>query len=133
MRWRPPTSEERQLAILWGVLSVSSILLRPLWLLLPPLLPPCPLRTLTGLPCPTCGTAHAAIALLDGKPLAALAANPLATLAGIGFLAGGLAAPLWLWAGGRLPVLPTPPPGWLRFAMLAALLAGWGYVIAVWR
>lgn len=133
MRWRQPKTEERQLVVLWGVLVAASILLRPFWLLLPPLLPPCPLRTLTGLPCPTCGTAHAAVALLDGRILAALAANPMTTVAAVLFLVGGMLAPLWVLAGGRIPALSAQPPPWLRLLMLTALLAGWAYVIAVWR
>jgi hypothetical protein len=37
---------------------------------------PCPLRTLTGIPCPLCGMTTAATALASGDPGAALAANP---------------------------------------------------------
>jgi hypothetical protein len=37
---------------------------------------PCPLRTLTGIPCPLCGMTTAATALAAGDPGAALAANP---------------------------------------------------------
>jgi Protein of unknown function (DUF2752) len=38
---------------------------------------PCPLRTLTGVPCPFCGTTTSVEATLHGDPGAALAANPL--------------------------------------------------------
>jgi Protein of unknown function (DUF2752) len=37
---------------------------------------PCPLRTLTGVPCPLCGMTTAATALASGDLGAALAANP---------------------------------------------------------
>jgi hypothetical protein len=37
---------------------------------------PCPLRALTGIPCPLCGTTTAATALASGDLGAALAANP---------------------------------------------------------
>jgi len=37
---------------------------------------PCPLRTLTGIPCPLCGMTTAATALASGDLGAALAANP---------------------------------------------------------
>lgn len=37
---------------------------------------PCPLRTVTGIPCPVCGMTTAAVALVAGHPAAALAANP---------------------------------------------------------
>jgi hypothetical protein len=41
---------------------------------------PCPLRTLTGIPCPLCGMTTAATALASGDLGAALAANPFALL-----------------------------------------------------
>ena len=37
---------------------------------------PCPLRTLTGIPCPLCGMTTGATALVSGDLGAALAANP---------------------------------------------------------
>jgi hypothetical protein len=37
---------------------------------------PCPLRTLTGVPCPLCGMTTSVEATLHGHPAAALAANP---------------------------------------------------------
>jgi hypothetical protein len=37
---------------------------------------PCPLRTLTGVPCPMCGMTSSVEATLHGHPVAALAANP---------------------------------------------------------
>ncbi len=37
----------------------------------------CPLRDMTGLPCPTCGGTHAAVALAEGSWFSALSANPL--------------------------------------------------------
>ncbi|MCB1185053.1 DUF2752 domain-containing protein [bacterium] len=41
----------------------------------------CPLREMTGWPCPTCGGTRAAILLASGRPAAAFAANPLVTVA----------------------------------------------------
>lgn len=130
MSWRKLRREERQLAFIWGVLAASSILLRPLWLALPPYLPKCPFRSLTGLPCPTCGTTHAVLAALHGRPLQALAANPLAALAGATFIVGGLLAPLWAGANLPIPETPRPWPLWFRVALVAVILANWAYLIA---
>ena len=127
--WRPLERDERQVAILWGVLALSSLLLRPLWLALAPLLPACPFRALTGVPCLSCGTTHAAVALLHGDPRAALAVNPLATVAGVGFIGGGLVAPLWALAALPVPQLGKPTPRALRLALVLALLANWAWVI----
>jgi Protein of unknown function (DUF2752) len=41
---------------------------------------PCPLRTLTGIPCPLCGLTTAATGLVSGDLAAALAANPFVLL-----------------------------------------------------
>jgi hypothetical protein len=129
VRWRPPNREERQLALLWAVSAGSALLLRPLWLAVAPLLPPCPFRVLTGVPCLTCGTTRAAVAFLDGRPLDALAANPLAALAGAAFIVGGLAAPVWAAARLPAPDLAAPLPAWVKASVGAALLANWAWVI----
>ncbi len=133
MRFAKPTPEERQVALLWGVAAAGSLVLRPLWLALAPFAPRCPFRALTGIPCPTCGTTHAAVALLRGDVGGALAANPLAAAAGIAFVVGGLVAPVWAAFAWPVPQLPTPLPRWVRAAIVALLLAGWVYVILARR
>jgi hypothetical protein len=130
VRWRQPDREERQIALLWAVSAVSALVLRPLWLIVGPQLPRCPFRALTGVPCLTCGTTSAALALFHGRPLEALAANPLAALGGAAFVLGGLAAPLWVAAKLPVPDLGAPLAGWVKIAIVAALLANWAWVIA---
>jgi hypothetical protein len=130
MTSRPALVEERQVAVLWGVLAASALLLRPFWLALAPVLPACPFRALTGIPCLSCGTTRAAVALLHGNPLAALAVNPLATLAGVAFIGGGLVAPLWALFGLPIPQVGRPTPRSLRLFLVLTLLASWAWVIA---
>ena len=117
------------MAWLWGAVAVSSLLLRPFWVALAPFVPGCPFRGITGIPCPTCGTTHAALALLNGRLGDAFSANPLAALAGVGLAAGGLIAPVWAAFNGPVPEIPTPLPRWARAAIVAVLLAGWAYLI----
>ena len=65
-------------------------------------LPPCPLRALTGLPCPGCGSARCIADLLDGDLAAAVDHNLLVPIALIVVMWAGVAAaarraghPLW--------------------------------------
>ncbi len=129
MKWRPLRTEERQLTYLWGVVVIASISLRRLWLALPPFLPRCAFRQLTGIPCPTCGSTHAAIALLHGELLRALAANPLVTLTGVAFAAGGLIAPVWALTRLPIPAVSLKFPLWARVAAVLIILANWIYLI----
>lgn len=46
----------------------------------------CPLRTLTGIPCPSCGVTTGIMALIHGDFVKSLRCNPLAIIMFIGFL-----------------------------------------------
>jgi hypothetical protein len=125
MIWRPAARDDRQIASLWVVCAVSTVALRPLWIAAAAILPPCLWHRATGLPCPGCGATRAILSLLQGRIAAALAFNPLAACAAIGFVALGVAAPIWLAAGGRVPVVPAKPrPAWLA-AAASVLAANW--------
>lgn len=131
MTTRPATREERQLAILWLVAAVSAVALKPLWLAFAPHLRPCLFYSLTGIPCPTCGTTRAAMAFLDGNLMAALAANPLATAAGLLFVIGAPLAALWAIARWPVPAFPRPLPRWIRAVAVSLILANWLYLISM--
>ena len=83
---------------------------------------PCPLRLLTGVPCPACGLTTAAVAFVRGQAETAFHANPLIfRLAAFTAAAGPLVA---LRATGLL----QPPRPWSsarrrRVGWLAAMLA----------
>lgn len=91
----------------------------------------CPLRDLTGLPCPTCGGTHAAVSLAQGRLAEAFAASPL--------VAGGTVLfSLWLIVGVAATVVPAwrrsleLGPGEKRTARILAVLigvVGWIWVI----
>lgn len=55
----------------------------------------CPLRRLTGVPCPACGSTTVFIEAGHGNWLAALAANPVTVLAGLGLLLAPLGPGEW--------------------------------------
>ena len=84
--------------------------------LLLPLLPghaglTCPLRTLTGIPCPLCGMTTSVEATVHLDLPAALAANP----AGVPVVLAGLALLL------RRPRRPFALPTWVVVALLGAM------------
>ncbi len=114
---------------LWGVVVVASLSLRRLWLKLTPFLPRCAFRQLTGIPCPTCGSTHAMIALLHGELARALTANPLVTITGLAFAIGGLIAPVLALARVPIPAIRLRFPLWARLLVISIVLANWGYLI----
>jgi hypothetical protein len=128
MNWRPPARDDRQIATLWAVCAVSFVLLRPLWVACSTLLPRCLWHARTGAPCPGCGTTRAVLAVLHGHPWVAFASNPLAAGGTIAFVSCGIAAPMWLAAGGLVPVTEARPrPAWFA-AAAAAIIANWAWL-----
>ncbi|MBU6401859.1 MAG: DUF2752 domain-containing protein [Verrucomicrobia bacterium] len=93
-------------------------------------LPVCLFKTLTGWPCPFCGSTRCLTALGQGDLAAALRWNPLALL-------GSLAVLTWTLAGLLQPTWPTR--AWAKFqgwfggytwlAGLACVSANWLYLL----
>lgn len=53
----------------------------------------CALRSVTGVPCPFCGSTTAGVRLGSGDVLGALRASPVAVLGAVGFVLGPLGRP----------------------------------------
>ena len=128
---RPVTAVDRQLAWLWLAAAVSTVALRPLWLLLAPHLRPCTFRSIFGVACPSCGTTRAAVAFFDADVPAALAANPLAAVAALLFVFGAPVAVAWTSSGRPVPQPERILPRWQRTALVAVVIVNWLYVIVI--
>ena len=94
--------------------------------------PLCPLKTITGIPCPACGGTRAMRALIGhGDLLTAFRFNPLATIGAFAALAFLVyAAIVILFRRPRMRVLlAAPDQRWLRIAAWTAILANWAFLI----
>lgn len=118
----------RGVAALWFFSAVVVLAAIPFAPRLAPFAPACPFRAWTGVPCLSCGGTRALVALAQGETLAAFASNPLVAAGVVAFVTGGLAAPVWLVFGGRLPALRSLP--WpARIAAGLLLAASWLWVV----
>jgi len=122
-------SPSRQLGLLWGGVAAAIMALSPLAATVAARLWVCPFRAAVTIPCPSCGTTRAALALIQFDLVAALALNPLATLAIVGLIGGGLIAGLAALLGHGVPALKVPLPAAIRLTAIAVLIANWVYVI----
>jgi hypothetical protein len=92
----------------------------------------CPLHSLTGIPCPACGSTRALAALAAAHPLVALANNPLVALLAPGAVVLGLVTAACRLAGWRLVSFRLERREETAARVAAALLVGanWLYLIA---
>jgi Protein of unknown function (DUF2752) len=137
MVWRRLTPQEIDHEQLWLAVSATALVALALTSthVLEVQLPLCPFKTITGLPCPTCGVTRAVMAMTRLDFVSALAFNPLAVAAAI---AGGLylayAAAVLL---ARLPRFrPRLAPRDLVLARVVTILvlsANWLYLVLAGR
>lgn len=123
-------SADRQLGLLWGAVASALLLLSPLGARLAQALPGCPFKAITGWPCPGCGSTRSALALAHLDLGAALAVSPLATLAWVALIGGGLIAGGLALAGRPLREPRGSVPRWLRWAVMLGIAVNWAYLLA---
>jgi hypothetical protein len=121
----------RQLALLWGAVAVVLVGASPWASLAGDALWDCTFKSWTGIPCPTCGTARAALALAQLDVLGALSRYPLPTMAWAFLIVGGLAAGAMALLGRTPPEIPRSLPLWARASLIGAVLTNWMYSIAI--
>src|SRR5687768_4357832 len=87
LTWRPLRPLEADHEALWLVVGGAPLRLLGVALATPGIqLPRCAFKTITGLPCPTCGVTRTVIALSRGDLAGALFLTPLAAIAGVAAL-----------------------------------------------
>ncbi len=120
----------RQLGFFWGGSALAAIVLSPWAELIARGLPTCPWKRVLGIPCLSCGSGRAALALARFEFTEALIAYPLPTLAWTAFIVGGLLAGLAAFLGRAVPQPPARLSGWMWVWLGAMVLLNWAYLIA---
>jgi hypothetical protein len=134
--WRRLNPLEVDHEALWLLVGSASICLLGVALATPGIqLPLCGFKTITGLPCPTCGVTRTVIALSRGDLSRGLFMNPLAALAcGAGLLYLLYAAIVLALRLPRLrPTITATGARRLRIAVCAVLAINWVWLIATGR
>jgi hypothetical protein len=131
--WRPLAPGDTDHETLWAWVGLATAVMAVAWLALvewPPVV--CPMRAVSGWPCPTCGATRTALALAAGEVGLALRMNPLVAsglLLTIPYLAyAAIVSAL------RLPRLRVRVGAREAFAVRVAavslVLANWAFLIA---
>ncbi len=134
--WRSLRPLEVDHEALWLLVGSASICLLGVALATPGIqLPLCGFKTITGLPCPTCGLTRTVIALSRGDVPRGLFMNPLAAiLCGAGLLYLLYAALVLALRLPRFrPTVSATGARRLRIAAFTALAANWLWLIATGR
>lgn len=134
--WRRLRPLEIDHEAVWLMVGAASLCLLLVALATPGIqLPRCAFKTITGLPCPTCGLTRTIIALSRGQVDRAFFLNPLAAVAcGVGLLYLVYAAAVLALRLPRLrPVVTVAGARRVRYATVAVLAINWAWLIATGR
>jgi len=128
LRYKSPGDIE--FGIIYGTIALLALIAARV-LPVQDLLPPCPFRAVTGIPCPSCGSTRSLVHLANGDIAGSLILNPLFSLAMITalFLFFACSASL-LFNRSRITLTHTRREGTLlRAGMAGIFLANWSYLI----
>jgi hypothetical protein len=130
---RPLAPGEFDHELVWLMVSIAVIVAGGEWLWLGLSWPHCPLLTMTGYPCLTCGATRCAIAFSHGHFSKAWLWNPLALVAFCGVALFDLYAGIVLVA--RLPRLrlvdwSRTQKNAVRIAVIILIAVNWAYLLA---
>ena len=132
LQWRYRSSNELDHELIWLAVSVASIAGAAVWLAFALPWPKCAFKTVTGLPCVTCGSTRSLIEFLHGHFLAALKWNPLAFAAICGLVAFDLyAAVVLIGRTARLRIIDwtAGEKTAARCGVIGLLLLNWIYLL----
>jgi hypothetical protein len=133
LQWRRLAAGELDHEGLWLAVGAGAAAMTAMGARLGLHLPRCLFHTVTGYPCPACGSTRALRQLWQGHVSTALWFNPLMTLAAQAGVAWALyAATVLVLRLPRLRAGPVSPRTGLgvRVAVIAAVLANWSWVLA---
>lgn len=92
---------------------------------------PCVFKTVTGYPCPTCGSTRAVLDFFHLDIVSAFRWNPLVVLGGIVFIAWVLYGFYMLFSGKKVQVTLTKNESrFLRWGVVILFILNWIYLIA---
>jgi hypothetical protein len=134
--WRRLESRDVDHEALWLAVGGAALCILSVALVTPGIqLPLCTFKTITGLPCPTCGVTRTIIALSRGQLSRALYMNPLIAVAcGLALLYLLYCATVFAFRLPRFrPTVTAAGARRLRIAGLAVLLVNWAWLIATGR
>lgn len=122
----------RQFSLIWGAVAVVLLALLPAARFFARFSPGCWFKSLSGIPCPTCGMTRAVVALSHLNIAGALVLNPLGTLTVAAFVAGGFIFGIRALTG-RPWQVPEPRGAAIRPVAVLLIAANWIYLIHAGR
>jgi hypothetical protein len=90
---------------------------------------PCVFKTITGYPCPTCGSTRIMSSLINLDMVSAFGWNPLLFLGGITFITWVFYGFYMLFSGKKIQVIFTKKEGlYLRLGLITLFILNWIYL-----